>query len=178
MRVLFGFLLGASWAVYLGGLLVMEFVWRPVQRHLPPAQTGVVCQKMGRMYRWLSLGALGIVALTCFAWHGVASPTYGAAGAHSVAQGGLPAVGWAAWLGLASLVILASLVFGMGLALHPTSHKRAAASVDTEGAAANRERRLRAIRFMNIALRAELVIALGATAVAALPGHVGAWWGS
>ena len=64
IRTALGYLFTVEWAVYVGGALFMELVWRPLQRHVPPAQTGVLCNAMGRRYRWLALGSLGLIAAT------------------------------------------------------------------------------------------------------------------
>jgi uncharacterized membrane protein len=57
-ELLWTFVHVVSWSTYVGGALVMELVWRPAQQALPPSQTAVACQWMGRRYRWLSLVAL------------------------------------------------------------------------------------------------------------------------
>ena len=155
-RSVLGYLFTVEWAVYLGGALFMELVWRPLQRHVPPGQTGVLCNAMGRRYRWLALSCLAALAVTAIVWQAVG--------------GGLGA--WRA-AGLAGAwTALVALVAGMGLLVHPRSHARQRPGEDR---AVLRQRRLRAIRIMDAMLRVELVVAMGGALVAVWPhaGHPG-----
>jgi hypothetical protein len=156
MRTALGYAFTVEWAVYVGGALFMELVWRPVQRHVPPGQTGVLCHTMGRRYRWLALACLGAIAATWAAWQEAGGP-----GAVSVARwSGLAA----AWLALVALVVV------MGLLVHPRSHDRLR---EGEDRAELRRRRLRSIRVMDALLRVELAVALVGALVAAWPHGAG-----
>ena len=151
MRVLLGSAFTLAWSLYLGGVLVMELIWRPLQRDLAPAQTGVMCLKMGRRYRWFALGTLGLTGATAL----------GLALAKGGPSSAAPPLGLASWTCLLSLVLL------MGLLLHPGSHRKARVPADPAAVAASRRRRTRAIRTMNVMLRMELSVALCATVLAA-----------
>lgn len=162
IRTALGYLFTVEWAVYVGGALFMELVWRPLQRHVPPAQTGVLCNAMGRRYRWLALGSLGLIAATAVAWQVVGGPTSPVSG---VAAGGAVA----AWrsAGLAAIwAVLVALVAAMGLLVHPRSHARRRPDEDSDEL---RRLRLRAIRVMDVLLRVELGVALAGALVAAWP---------
>ncbi|MCL4414061.1 MAG: hypothetical protein ACYCUF_00470 [Acidimicrobiales bacterium] len=156
MRVAAGFLTTIGWAAYLGGALVMELVWRPLQRDLPPGQTGVLCQRMGRRYRWVALFALGVAGASWIA-------------ARLAGNAPVSVAPWQVVLAGASWAALASLVLAMGALVHPLSHLRSRAGASSEERAAARARRLRAMRLMNAMLRVELCIALLATALVAWP---------
>ncbi len=159
MRLLIAFVFTAALSVYLGGALVMELVWRPAQRAVPPAQVGVVCQRMGRRWRWVASGTLGLVAAAWIFW-----PRS-------------PAPDWAAPLSVLCWGSLAALVLTMGVLLHPRSHARGRAAADGAAHAAARRRRLRAMRAMDVLLRMELAVAVAAAVLAALPGAPGAGGG-
>lgn len=164
-RTALGYLFTVEWAVYLGGALFMELVWRPLQRHLAPAQTGALCNAMGRRYRWLALVSLGLIAVTAVAWQvvgGSAPPASDGAGA--ARAGSVEA--WRAVVLAGTWAVLVALVTAMGLLVHPRSHARVRRAED---AAALRRRRLRAIRAMDVLLRAELAVALTGALAAAWP---------
>ncbi len=150
MRDGLGYLFTLEWAVYVGGALFMELVWRPLQRHVPPQQTGVLCNSMGRRYRWLALACLVAMAATGAAWQ--------------LDGGGLAA--WRAGGLAAAWGSLVALVAGMGLLVHPRSHARLQPGEDR---AALRRRRQRAIKVMDVMLRAELAVALLGALVAVWP---------
>jgi hypothetical protein len=174
MRVFVGFVFTLAWALYLGGALAMELVWRPVHHDLPPAQTGVMCQRMGRRWRWMALGALGLVAV---AWWG--GRTLGGHGVLAV-RGPVPALppasGWPVIAMVACWVSLAGLVIAMGVLLHPRSHARWPAGAGASAHASARRRRLRAMRVMEVLLRLELVVALSGAALVVLPGGPRVGW--
>jgi hypothetical protein len=158
MRLAAIFVTTLGWATYLGGVLVMEMVWRPLQADLPPAQTGVLCQQMGVRYRWLALSAL-LAA-------GAAWTTLQLTSSYALATRQ-----WQTILGLSSLALLAALVIAMGAFVHPLSHQRSRSGSSPEERGELRSRRVRAIAIMNIMLRAELAIALLATLIVAWPAH-------
>ncbi len=130
-------LLSAGWCSYLGGVLVMELVWRPVQAHIPPSQTGALCATMGRRYRWMALAALGVTAIGQLIAFGP--------------PGFALAAGWG---------VLVALIVSMGLFVHPQSHARWAASAAPAQQARARQRRLGAIKVMGALLRIEVAVAL------------------
>ena len=150
MHTALGYLFTVEWAVYLGGALFMELVWRPLQRHVPPAQTGVRCQSMGRRYRWMAFTCLGLIAATGVAWRAVGGPA-------TVWQTAALAGAW---------IVLVVLVASMGLLVHPLSHARLRPGEDR---AELRVRRLRSIRVMDVLLRVELACALIGALIAVWP---------
>jgi uncharacterized membrane protein len=158
-RTVLGYLFTIEWAVYVGGALFMELVWRPLQRHVPPGQTGAMCLAMGRRYRWLALACLALIAGTALAWSAVGGELAPGAGRRSTVPWSTVALG-AAW------VVLVGLVATMGLLVHPRSHARSHRGQD-EGEV--RRRRLRAIRLMDVLLRVELAVALMGALVAVWP---------
>jgi uncharacterized membrane protein len=160
-RTLLGYAFTVEWALYLGGALFMELVWRPVQRHLPPAGTGALCSAMGRRYRWLALGALATIAAT-----GIALDLSPPAGTRA----GSP---WRPVALLATWAALVAVVAAMGLALHPGSHARLGPGGDPD---AHRRRRLRALRAMDALLRAELALALAGALLASWPARGAPGW--
>lgn len=170
MRIVIGFVFTVALSVYLGGALVMELVWRPAQRDLPPPQVGVLCHHMGRRYRWVALGALGVLAAAWFA--GRATGRAGALGLAGAASGRLPVAVSPAAVAAACWGVLVALVLAMGVLLHPRSHQRGRARAGG-GGAETRRRRLHAMRAMEVLLRLELVVALAATALAVVAG--GGW---
>ena len=152
MHTALGYVFTIEWAVYVGGALFMELVWRPLQRHVPPGQTGVLCNAMGRRYRWLAIASLAAMAATCAAWQVTGGP-----GRLSLAR----------WLALgAAWVALVALVTVMGLLVHPRSHARLEPGEDR---AELKRRRMRSIRVMDVLLRIELGVALVGALVAAWP---------
>lgn len=175
MRIVIGFAFTVALSVYLGGALVMELVWRPAQRDLPPPQVGVLCQRMGRRYRWVALGALGLLAVAWTAWRALGRATVplpaGVAPAQLLAGASLVTLAAACW------GVLVALVLAMGVLLHPRSHWRGRAGAGGTGAIETRRRRLRAMRVMEVLLRVELAVALAATALAVVSGGIGIGWG-
>ncbi|HEY4928674.1 MAG TPA: hypothetical protein VIH95_05945 [Acidimicrobiales bacterium] len=167
MRVALGFLFTLAWAVYLGGALAMELVWRPVQRDIPPSQIGAMCRWMGRRYRWLGLGALGLAAVTWLAWRGLGGTVLLAS--RPAAAVPPAASGWPVAAMVACWGCLAALVLAMGVLLHPRSHARWRAGAHAADAAAARRRKVRALRTMDVLLRVELAVALSTTALVVLP---------
>lgn len=158
-RTVLGYLFTVEWAVYVGGALFMELVWRPLQRHVPPGQTGAMCLAMGRRYRWLALACLALIAGTAVAWSAAGGDLAAGSGNRSAAPWSTAALG-AAWAVLVGLVVV------MGLLVHPRSHARSRRGQD-EGEV--RRRRLQAIRLMDVLLRVELAVALAGALVAVWP---------
>jgi uncharacterized membrane protein len=148
MRVVLGFVFTLAWALYLGGSVAMEFIWRPVQRFVPPGQVNIVCQRMGRRYRWIALGSLavagGALAPALRRSHFTLSSAYGRT----------------AWAGLTCWALLVLGVMTMALLAHPALHLRQDASLSSAERAAARERTRRAIRRMDLLLRADIAVAL------------------
>jgi len=154
MRVFLGFALTLAWALYLGGTVTMELVWRPVQRYLPPGQVNVLCQKMGRRYRWIALASLAIAG-------GALAPALRRPHLLSSPYGRTVCAGFACW------ALLAAGVLTMALLAHPALHLRHDASLSAEEHAVARERTRRAIRRMDVLLRSEIVLAFVAVLLAA-----------
>lgn len=153
MRVFLGFALTLAWALYLGGTMAMELVWRPVQRYLPPGQVNVVCQKMGRRYRWIALGSLAVAGAAL-------APDLRQPHLWSSSYGRTVCAGFACWL------LLAAGVLTMTLRAHPALHRRHEADLSADERAAARERTRRAIRRMDVLLRSEIALALVAVLLA------------
>lgn len=148
-----------AWTVYVGGALVMEFVWRPAQEHLPMAQIGVACQKMGRRYRWIALLTLVVAGASAAAELALRDPTVSLS-VNSPYGRTVVALG-ACWVALVGIVSM------MTFFAHPALHVRTTSDLDPDARAVARERVARAIRRMDRCLRAELVLALVATLVLA-----------
>lgn len=148
-----------GWAVYVGGALAMEVLWRPAQEHIPPSQVNVTCQAMGRRYRWLALAALGVIALSGAGRlfeSGLVSlhpPVFRPPLVLSQAYGRTILALAVSWTGLVALVSV------MAVAAHPALHARTAAEMAPEERKAAREAVRRAIRRMDALLRAELALA-------------------
>lgn len=151
-QTLWGFVHVVSWATYVGGAVVMEFVWRPTQEHLPMSQIGVACQWMGRRYRWVALLALIGAGVS-----GVALVRTGPTGDSVVT----PVILAVCWLVLAATLAMLTFV------THPGLHARTTADMtEPERLAARNQVRL-AMRRMDLVLRIDLVIALVALVPAA-----------
>ncbi len=147
-----------AWSVYLGGALIMELVWRPAQEHMPMSQIGVACQIMGRRYRWVALTMLSVIAVTSLTLlSGRGSETL----ALSSSSGRTILVLVICWF------LLVALVGSMAFFAHPSLHVRMPTHLDPEGRSAARAEVGRAIRRMDLILRAELAVALVATLFAA-----------
>lgn len=142
-----------AWAVYLGGALVMELAWRPAQEGMPMAQIGVACQRMGRRYRWIALVSLAGSGVAGAALMGVRG-TGGSRG--DAALVGALIVSWCALVALVAL---------MAFVAHPALHTRTPSALPPEERASARVAVERAIRRMDRCLRAELAVALVATAL-------------
>ena len=148
MRVVLGFAFMLAWALYLGGSVAMELVWRPVQRYLPPGQVNVVCQRMGRRYRWIALASLAVA--------GGASALVLPRSRFTLSS----AYGRTAWACAACWALLALGVMTMAWLAHPALHLRHDASLSGAELAAARQRTRRAIRRMDVLLRADIAVAL------------------
>jgi uncharacterized membrane protein len=167
-RTTLGFLFTVEWATYVGGALFMELIWRPLQRDVPPAQTGALCNAMGRRYRWVALGCLGLIAATAVGWSLAGSSTMGSGSAAAVGGPGSPGAigGWRSVALLVVWLVLVTLVILMGMLVHPASHARVSPGQDS---AELSRQRLRSIRLMDVLLRVELGVALVGALVAAWP---------
>lgn len=143
-----------AWGVYVGGALAMELLWRPAQRHLPPGQTNVVCQRMGRRYRWLALGVLAVAAAATVSGGDVTISLTSGRGRLGVAL-------TACW------VLLVGGVTAMAFFAHPALHARTSPSMSAEDRAAARERVRHAIRRMDVLLRLDLAVSMVAVLLAA-----------
>lgn len=148
--LLWSFVHVVSWATYLGGALVMELIWRPAQADLPPSQTAVACQWMGRRYRWIAAGALAGLGLSGAAL--VADGDRSLSLSDSYGRTLLAvAILWAVLV-----VTLASLSF----VTHPGLHTRTRVDLTDEQRAAAREAVRRSIVRMDRALRFDLLVGL------------------
>lgn len=154
-----------AWSVYLGGVIVMEVVWRPAQEHLPPSQTAVACAVMGRRFRWFALGALAVsgAAALVRVIGSAPGPSAGDPAGRAVAAA---LVGWCA---LVALVAYTTVV------AHPALHRRAAGHASDEERAAARARVGRAIRRMDRVVRVELAVAFATTLLVASVPAGGLW---
>ena len=167
LRVTLAFLHAVGWAVYAGGALAMETLWRPAQEAIPPSQINVVCRRMGRHYRWIALGALAVILATgtgMLLEQGALSlrpPVFRAPLALSDAYGRTMLALTACW------VVEVVLVSVMAAGAHPALHARTAAELTPEERKAAREAVRRAIRRMDVLLRAELAVAFLALALGA-----------
>lgn len=153
----------AGWALYVGGALSMELIWRPAQEAIPPSQINVVCQRMGRRYRWIALGALALIAASALgqlARSGEA-PALLSLG-HPYGRTVLvSALGWG---------VLVAVVVTLAVVAHPALHVRMDGSASQEERARTRAAVAVAIRRMDHLLRFDLAVALGtALFVASLP---------
>lgn len=154
-----------SWSVYVGGALVMELVWRPVQEHLPMAQIGVACRWMGRRYRWVALGALVGAGVSGLALRPSVVPDGDAASG----------AGWAGWALAVCWCILAFTLALLSLVTHPGLHARTRTSMTEAERQAARQQVGRAIRHMDLVLRIDLLVALVALIPTAAVLTTGRW---
>ena len=149
-----------SWSVYVGGAVVMEFVWRPAQQALPPSQTAVACQWMGRRYRWVASAALlaaglsGAARLFESGYLSASRPWFRAPLTLSDGYGRTMLVLVVLWLALLTTVTMLTFI------AHPALHTRMAADLTDQERRAARERVARAIRRMDRILRFDLYVAL------------------
>lgn len=154
LEVALAFAHALGWATYIGGAIAMEVLWRPAQAHIPASQVNVVCQRMGRRYRWIALAALGVIGAS------------GAVGLLVAQPGTHPPVALTSSYGRTLLAVVAgwgvlvALVATMAVVAHPALHARSAAGLDREQRDAARLAVRRAIRRMDLMLRCELVVAL------------------
>lgn len=159
LRTVLAALHALGWATYLGGALFMELAWRPAQEHVAPSQINVVCQRMGRQYRWLALSALALIALSgvglVLAEPAALRPPLALAEPY-----------WATLLALALCwATLVTLVSVMAVVAHPGLHARTPAAMTPGERAAAREEVRRAIRRMDVLLRCELGVGVLAVAL-------------
>lgn len=143
-----------AWGAYVGGALAMELLWRPAQRDLPPGQTNVVCQRMGRRYRWLALGALGAA--------GAATAATGDVSVSLSSSDGRVAIGL-----VVCWTVLVAGVATMAFVAHPALHVRTSPSMSDEERTLARQAVRRAIRRMDVLLRVDLAVSLLAVLLAA-----------
>jgi uncharacterized membrane protein len=155
----------AGWAVYLGGALVMELVWRPAQRHLPQSQIAVACQWMGRRYRWVALSALlvaGVSGAALVVSDDRAVELSSSHGRTVLALG-------ACW------VVLVGTVAVIAVVAHPALHVRMSTELSDDERQAAREQVRRAIGRMDAILRFDLALALIAALLGASLESGGLW---
>ncbi len=165
-KILLETIFGISWAIYLGGALIMALVWKPLQKYLPPGQTAIVCQTMGKKYKWIGLGSLGVFgaswlllgleSLEASSWSNNFSNA-------SIALGLLATILWCT---------LVYLVLSMGLKIHPNSHVRISATVDDTQKEQIKSSRKAAIKKMDLMLKIELSVALVLSFIIAATGVV------
>ncbi len=161
-KILLETVFGVSWAIYLGGALIMSLVWKPVQKYLPPGQTAIVCETMGRKYKWIGLGSLSLFALS---WLGLGFQSL------LVSKSGLDYSNFTVLLGAVAVILwmaLVYLVLSMGLKIHPSSHVRISAVLDSEKRDEIKLARKAAIKKMDLMLKVELMVALLLSFVIAL----------
>lgn len=160
-----------AWSTHVGGTLVMELVWRPAQAHLPPSQTAVACQWMGRRYRWLALtallaaGASGAVRLADADLRSPSAPADPLSWSHGYGRTMIAAV--VVWVALLAILGL------LAVLAHPALHVRTPADMTDAERQAARQQVRRAITRMDRLLRLELVLALVALALGASLAHGG-----
>lgn len=153
-----------AWSCYVGGAITMELILRYAQRTMPPSQVGIVCKHAGSRYRWYALALLAVIGASGLAMmlHTGDSGLRGRLGDPELSLANpygrtllLLAIAWAISVTLVSL---------MAFRLHPAQAKRVRADMTPEEVAAERQRVWRAIRRMEVTLRAELftaVLAIG-----------------
>ncbi len=151
---------GLCWATYVGGALVMEFVWRPAQQDLPGAQTAVACQRMGLRYRWIALASLlGVavsgVGLLFEAGHlATSAPVVRESLSLSAGYGRTMAALGVVWVALMANLALLTFI------AHPGLHVRMTTDLTESEMRRAREKVGRAIRRMDRVLRFDLGLAL------------------
>jgi uncharacterized membrane protein len=146
-----------GWSFHFGGALLMELVWRPAQLGMPQSQIGVACQWMGRRYRWLSAGALGVLGVSGAVM--VVRSDESLSLAH--AYGRTLVVLMLLWLALVVVLTVLS------LSAHPGLHARMAPDATDEERRAARAEVARAIVRMDRLLRLELALSALALLVGA-----------
>jgi uncharacterized membrane protein len=146
-----------GWSFHFGGALLMEVVWRPAQLGMPQSQIGVACQWMGRRYRWLSAGSLGVLGISGAVMAVRSEQSLSLAHAY----GRLLAVLVALWLALAVVLTV------LALSAHPGLHARMAPDASDEERRAARAQVARAIVRMDRLLRLELALSTLALLVGA-----------
>lgn len=146
-----------GWSFHFGGALVMELVWRPAQEGMPQSQIGVACQWMGRRYRWLSAGALGVL--------GLSGAVMAARSDQSLSLG--HAYGRTLALLVVLWVALGAVLTVLALSAHPGLHARMAPDATPDERQAARALVARAIVRMDRLLRLELALSALALLVGA-----------
>lgn len=150
MRMWWSLLHVLGWSTYVGGALVMEFVWRPAQEAMPQSQIAVACQWMGRRYRWVAGVALALIGIS-----GVAMLIRGDEELTLSTAWGRTAVAlMLVWVAMA--ITLGSIT----LHGHPSLHTRMSADATDAERDAAREQVRRAIARMDKLLRLDLILAL------------------
>lgn len=141
-----------GWAVYFGGAASMELLWRPAQEEIPPSLVNVVCQRMGRRYRWIALAALALIGATGLAQLAEADLLTPGSFSPSDRYGRtllLATLGWSA---------LVAIVVTLAIVAHPALHVRTSGEATPEERAASRAAVARAIRRMDVFLRLDLAV--------------------
>lgn len=169
--VLLGFLHVAAWSTYMGGILVMELAWRPAQKDMPPSQTAVACQWMGRRYRWISLMALLVAGLSGILRASVVSLRSPSVPADPFSLG--HSYGRTLMAGIAVWAIQLAILATLAVLAHPALHVRTPAEMDESARQEARQKVRRAIRRMDILLRTEIALALLALLLGASLAHGG-----
>jgi len=156
-----------GWAVYVGGALSMELLWRPAQEAIPPSLVNVVCQRMGRRYRWIALCALAVIAASGFGQlvdAGLLNGSFPESLSPSGRYGRTLLMLGIGWLTLVGIVVMLAVV------AHPALHVRTSGAATPEERAASRAAVARAIRRMDFLLRLDLAVGfISALLAASLP---------
>ncbi len=170
MKIIGDFLMTVAWSIYLGGALIMELVWRPVQQIVPPSQTGVLCLRMGKKYKWMALAALILIAASQIIMvpHGEFSTRF--ASVPIIANLNHPQLqNWQRYFLSLGWVLLVAVVLGMGTLIHPLSHTKLPVIASESERLQFRKKRLSLIAMMNRMLRFELFAALLITLIVVVP---------
>ena len=139
-----------GWSVYIGGALVMEFVWRPAQAAMPQSQIAVACEWMGRRYRWVAAASLALIGVSGVAMAIRSDETLTLSNPWGRTVAALIVV----W------VAMSATLAGIAISGHPSLHTRMSADATDEERKASREQVRRAIARMDTLLRLDLFLAL------------------
>ncbi|MCC6225011.1 MAG: hypothetical protein IT195_01215 [Microthrixaceae bacterium] len=139
-----------GWATYIGGALVMEFVWRPAQNAMPQSQIAVACRWMGRRYRWVAAVSLAVLAVSGVGLVVSSDRTLSLSSSW----------GRTVWALVVVWVALAATLGAIAFYGHPSLHTRMRADLSEEERRDAREQVRRAIGRMDVLLRIDLALAL------------------
>lgn len=141
-----------AFALYLGGAISMELILRFAQEDLPGPQTAVTCKVSGDRWKWIALFTILATGASTLPMVLMRSPVIPSA------------YGWvyvtaivgcaAAWAALLTILVK------MSFRAHPALAFRPDPSMSPEEFAETRQALKRAIRRMDLLLRAELGIAI------------------